>query len=54
MKVVIACDSYKGCMTSREVARRIEEGIRQGGMFTREQAEQLIDRKLEELEKDHE
>ena len=29
MKVVIACDSYKGCMTSREVARRIEEGIRQ-------------------------
>ena len=32
----------------------VEEGIRQGGMFTREQAEQLIDRKLEELEKDHE
>lgn len=27
MKVVIACDSYKGCMTSREVADRIEEGI---------------------------
>lgn len=27
MKVVIACDSYKGCMTSREVANRIEEGI---------------------------
>ena len=32
----------------------VEEGIRQGGTFTREQAEQLIDRKLEELEKDHE
>ena len=29
MKVVIACDSYKGCMTSREVAERIELGIRQ-------------------------
>ena len=29
MKVVIACDSYKGCMTSREVAGRIEMGIRQ-------------------------
>ncbi|MEJ8738388.1 glycerate kinase [Erysipelotrichaceae bacterium HCN-30851] len=27
MKVVIACDSYKGCMTSREVAQRMEEGI---------------------------
>lgn len=27
MKVVIACDSYKGCMTSREVAQRIEKGI---------------------------
>ena len=27
MKVVIACDSYKGCMSSREVANRIEEGI---------------------------
>lgn len=27
MKVVIACDSYKGCMTSREVANRMEEGI---------------------------
>lgn len=27
MKVVIACDSYKGCMCSREVANRIEEGI---------------------------
>lgn len=29
MKVVIACDSYKGCMTSREVAQHIEDGIRQ-------------------------
>lgn len=27
MKVVIACDSYKGCMTSREVAQRMEDGI---------------------------
>ena len=27
MKVVIACDSYKGCMSSREVADHIEEGI---------------------------
>lgn len=27
MKVVIACDSYKGCMSSREVANHIEEGI---------------------------
>lgn len=27
MKVVIACDSFKGCMSSREVANRIEEGI---------------------------
>lgn len=27
MKVVIACDSYKGCMTSKEVATYIEEGI---------------------------
>ena len=32
----------------------VEEGIRQGGTLTREQAEQLIDRKLEKLEKDHE
>ncbi len=31
MKVVIACDSYKGCMTSREVAQHIEDGIRQTG-----------------------
>lgn len=29
MKIVIACDSYKGCMSSREVASRIEEGIHQ-------------------------
>lgn len=29
MKVVIACDSYKGCMSSREVANRIEQGIHQ-------------------------
>lgn len=29
MKVVIACDSYKGCMTSKEVALCIEEGIHQ-------------------------
>lgn len=29
MKVVIACDSYKGCMTSREVANRMEAGIHQ-------------------------
>lgn len=28
MKVVIACDSYKGCMTSVEVADQIERGIR--------------------------
>ena len=27
MKVVIACDSYKGCMSSREVADNIEQGI---------------------------
>lgn len=27
MKVVIACDSYKGCMTSRKVAQRMEDGI---------------------------
>ncbi|MEG0329215.1 MAG: glycerate kinase [Longicatena sp.] len=27
MKVVVACDSYKGCMTSKEVAKKIEEGI---------------------------
>lgn len=27
MKVVIACDSYKGCMTSSEVAMHIERGI---------------------------
>lgn len=27
MKVVIACDSYKGCMTSKEVAKYIESGI---------------------------
>lgn len=29
MKVVIACDSYKGCMTSKEVANNIELGIHQ-------------------------
>lgn len=29
MKVVIACDSYKGCMTSKQVAKQIEEGIHQ-------------------------
>lgn len=29
MKVVIACDSYKGCMTSREVASHMETGIHQ-------------------------
>ena len=29
MKVVVACDSYKGCMTSEEVADHIEEGIHQ-------------------------
>lgn len=29
MKVVIACDSYKGCMTSKEVADQIEKGIHQ-------------------------
>ena len=27
MKIVIACDSYKGCMTSRQVATQIEKGI---------------------------
>ena len=27
MKVVIACDSYKGCMTSAEVASNITKGI---------------------------
>ena len=27
MKVVIACDSYKGCMTSSKVAQHIEKGI---------------------------
>lgn len=27
MKVVIACDSYKSCMTSKEVADHIEQGI---------------------------
>ena len=27
MKVVIACDSYKGCMSSKEVAQHIEIGI---------------------------
>lgn len=27
MNVIIACDSYKGCMTSQEVAYQIEEGI---------------------------
>ena len=29
MKVVVACDSYKGCMTSEEIADHIEEGIHQ-------------------------
>lgn len=29
MKVIIACDSYKGCMTSHEVAMQIEDGIHQ-------------------------
>lgn len=27
MKIVIACDSFKGCMTSQEVCRNIEKGI---------------------------
>lgn len=27
MKIVIACDSYKGCMTSKHVARQIEDAI---------------------------
>ncbi|MEG0526092.1 glycerate kinase family protein [Amedibacillus sp. YH-ame10] len=27
MKVIIACDSYKGCMTSKDVAMQIEDGI---------------------------
>ena len=27
MKVVIACDSFKGCMTSKQVASQIEKGI---------------------------
>lgn len=29
MKVVIACDSYKGCMSSSVVAQQVEAGIRQ-------------------------
>lgn len=27
MKVIIACDSFKGCMTSLEVAQHVEDGI---------------------------
>lgn len=27
MKIVVACDSYKGCMTSKEVCSNIEKGI---------------------------
>lgn len=27
MKVVVACDSFKGCMTSQEVAENVENGI---------------------------
>lgn len=27
MKIVIACDSYKGCLSSYEVAQYIEKGI---------------------------
>ena len=27
MKIVVACDSYKGCMYSKEVAQHIENGI---------------------------
>ncbi|MEG0410527.1 MAG: glycerate kinase, partial [Erysipelotrichaceae bacterium] len=27
MKIVIACDSFKGCLTSKEVATCIEKGI---------------------------
>ena len=27
MKIVIACDSYKGCLSSYEVAHYIEQGI---------------------------
>ncbi len=29
MKIVIACDSYKGCMSSKTVARQIELGVHQ-------------------------
>lgn len=27
-KIIIACDSFKGCLTSAEVAQQVEEGIR--------------------------
>lgn len=27
MKFVVACDSFKGCMTSKEVGQTIEKGI---------------------------
>lgn len=29
MKVVVACDSFKGCMTSKEVAQHVENAIKQ-------------------------
>ena len=29
MKIIVACDSYKGCMTSKEVAQHMERAIHQ-------------------------
>ena len=32
MKIVIACDSYKGCMSASEVVSTIEKGIKKANV----------------------
>ena len=33
-KIVIACDSYKGCLSSSEVARAAAEGVAEAVSYT--------------------
>ena len=38
-KIIIACDSYKGCLTSKEVNEAIEEGLKTPGIITLEMSD---------------